>query len=134
MQQLSFIHELYAKKWVYYGDHLPHYASTYFKVSEKLPLKDIGLVQLLLCLDGNPSADSSLINYMLLNFGLDGQLKSLVAGLLQRDLAELEALQIQHVDKLQSQLLLYLRFIAQLCITEKSYLGAAYFIDENSID
>ena len=137
VKAISFVHEISARKWVYYGYILEQYPNIYYKLCERLSLPDLCLTQMLLACDNIEEEDcgqtkldeisgqhSSLIDYMIDNFGLDGQLKKLFDGIKYRKLTGKDFETHQNFDnaKLRVQLLCFLKFMIQLCICEVSFL------------
>lgn len=90
---------------------------------------------MLLALSHPSKQKTPLFERLVSNFGLDGQLKALVQGLKQNDLKEETFAKFARFDsnKLRLQLIFYLRLIAQLCLTEQSYLNQIYREGKNNL-
>jgi hypothetical protein len=57
IKTISFVHEISARKWVYYGYILEHYPNVYYKLCERLSLPDLCLMQMLLACDNIEEED-----------------------------------------------------------------------------
>lgn len=57
IKTISFVHEISARKWVYYGYILEHYPNVYYKLCERLSLPDLCLMQVLLACDNIEEED-----------------------------------------------------------------------------
>ena len=68
------------------------------------------------------------MDYVINNFGLDNQLQTLFGCLKNRSLDKIHFKKFGKFDaqKLRMQLILFLRFLAQLCVHEVAYLKQIY--------
>jgi len=68
------------------------------------------------------------MNFVIDNFGLDGQLQVLIQGLKKEILRPMEFKRYKGFDseKLRVQLVFFLRFLAQICVHEVAYLKQIY--------
>ena len=73
-------------------------------------------------------ASNYLIDYVIDNFGLDGQLGKLFTGIKTKKLMEKDFSGYHNFDhkKLRVQLLFFLRFMIQVCVCEVSFLKQLY--------
>ena len=120
MQQMSFVQQICAKKWVFLGYYLEQYPRIYFSLIERLGFSDISNFQMLLCLDSR----SQLFDYVINNFGLDSQLKTVIHCLQCNSLQKSDLTQFKNIDtvKLRLELVYFLRLIIQICISEATYM------------
>ena len=51
IKNISFVHEILSRKWVYSGIFLEYYPKIYFSMSEEFTYQDICLFQMLMILD-----------------------------------------------------------------------------------
>ena len=78
VKQVSFIHEVEAKKWIYYGEILQKLPYFYHANSTTMSGKDISLLQICIA---SEDEQSSLFDYLIDNFGVDAQLQELLTAL-----------------------------------------------------
>lgn len=132
IKQISFIHEVSARRWIYNGQYLEIYPQVYFNLCDKLSYQDFGLIQVLLTMDSFDdevqSSQERLIDFLINNFGIDKQLQTLLKGLRAQNLSKshFEGFQKFDSEKLRAQLIFFLRLISQLCIYESSFMKQLY--------
>jgi len=117
VKQISFVHEVTARKWIYHGEFMQYYPQIYYKLCDRLSLQDVCLVQILLSCDNIEDEDCGqtnvneisgvygpLIDFVIDNFGLDGHLKLLLDGLKNRTLSSADFKECKAFDakKLQT--------------------------------
>ena len=145
IQQISFIHEIGAGKWVYYGQYLEHYPQIYFNVCDRLSFQDLACIQTLLCLDNcdelqqtltSGEIGNNLMNFMINHFGLDGQLQTLFKCLKSLSLSKADFKKFDNFDaqKLRMQLIFFMRFLAQVCIHEVAFLKQIHSRKDDRIE
>lgn len=120
MQQMSFIHQIASKKWVYLGEYLEYFTTIYFRMIEKFTFADISNLQMLLCLD----QDTQLFDFFVFNFGLDNQISTLMKSLRFGHFTRKDLKKFKKIDPVKTRLeLVYLlRLIIQLCQCEVPFL------------
>ena len=105
-------------------------------------MQDLGLLQILLACDdtdqwssqaGTRDNSGFLIDYMIDNFGLDGQLSKLFQAINNNKLIfkELEACKNFDHAKLKTEIILFLKLMIQTCICEVSFLKQLYTVKED---
>jgi hypothetical protein len=76
VKHIAFVHEIIARKWVYYGYILEHFPKIYYKLADLLSYQDLGLIQILLCCDNFEGCEDELstrplIETLISNFYVD---------------------------------------------------------------
>jgi len=100
-----------AKKWIYHGEYLGSYPRIYYNVADRFSYQDFALMQILLCMDNfddatcpeasacgspfknlslNPMDEpkTSIFDFFIENYGVDGQLQDLLEGLKSSNLGK----------------------------------------------